>query len=212
MERTVIAKLEKGVRQTITVGELMVLARALEVSPVELVFPVGREAAVEVLPGVQADPWASLQWFTGEDDWLPGSPPDVEEGQDTETLRLYREHDQFVDDWWANRRGAEAIVSTGGRQDLRRFRSESDPDSVDAHRLQLFTSAMKNNEDAIRAVRRAMRDRGLTPPELGAEAAYIEEGPAEDRVRAAAHARGVGIEEARRQIRNDLGEDYTKGD
>ena len=64
LARPTISKLEKGLRETITVGELQVLARALGVAPVDLLFPIGQEQGVEVLPGQQMEPWSAYRWFT----------------------------------------------------------------------------------------------------------------------------------------------------
>ena len=63
--RSVLSKLEKCHRQTITVDELLVLAQALDVPPVQLLFPVGREETVEALPGRHVDPWDAVKWFGG---------------------------------------------------------------------------------------------------------------------------------------------------
>jgi transcriptional regulator with XRE-family HTH domain len=64
--RVVIANLERGHRETITVGELMALAAALDVPPVTLVFPVGEPGEVEYLPGRTADAWDAALWFSGD--------------------------------------------------------------------------------------------------------------------------------------------------
>ncbi len=64
--RVVIANLERGHRETITVGELMVLAAALGVPPVTLVFPVGEAGEVEYLPGRTEDAWDAALWFAGD--------------------------------------------------------------------------------------------------------------------------------------------------
>ncbi|MCZ9344665.1 helix-turn-helix transcriptional regulator, partial [Streptomyces sp. TRM76130] len=41
IDRSVIAKIEKGLRQSISVAELVVIARALGVPPVLLLYPLG---------------------------------------------------------------------------------------------------------------------------------------------------------------------------
>ena len=66
--RSVIANLENGRRDNISVAELVILARALDVPPVLLLYPVGCEDTVEVSPGEQLPPWDALQWFTGASD------------------------------------------------------------------------------------------------------------------------------------------------
>ncbi|MEV5940296.1 hypothetical protein [Streptomyces sp. NPDC051994] len=66
LDRSVIAKLEKGIRQTVSVADLLVLAEALELPPLALVFPVGYEDETEVLPGRLEHPVTGLRWASGE--------------------------------------------------------------------------------------------------------------------------------------------------
>jgi transcriptional regulator with XRE-family HTH domain len=68
ISRTVITKLENGRREAVSTAELQVLAAALEMPPVLLLFPLGHQATSEVLPGRAADPWSAIQWFTGYSD------------------------------------------------------------------------------------------------------------------------------------------------
>jgi hypothetical protein len=104
-------------------------------------------------------------------DRLPG---DGEATQDSEAVQLYREHDRLIGEWWANRRKLESILATRGRADLREFRRETDPDMVDDLRARDATEAMRSAEEAVQVIRQDMRNRGLTPPRLGLESAYIE--------------------------------------
>ena len=64
--RLTITKLERGNRQAVTPAEVMVLAVALEVPPVELIFPVGQSEYVEILPGRKVPALDGLRWFSGE--------------------------------------------------------------------------------------------------------------------------------------------------
>lgn len=59
-------------RQSITVQELTVLARALEVPPVALLFPVHAGGRVEVLDGVEVDTMVAAEWWSGSPDapWM----------------------------------------------------------------------------------------------------------------------------------------------
>lgn len=66
LDRSVIAKLEKGIRQTVSVADLLVLAKALELPPLALVFAVGYEEETEVLPGRSEHPVTALRWASGE--------------------------------------------------------------------------------------------------------------------------------------------------
>lgn len=64
--RNTIANLENGRKETVPVHELVILAAALGVSPVELVYPVGRADKVEELPGKEQDPLMAAEWFCDE--------------------------------------------------------------------------------------------------------------------------------------------------
>jgi len=61
-----LANLESGRRGTVSAAELLVLAAALDVAPIELVCPVGFDHQAEMLPGRKMDPLAAMRWFTGE--------------------------------------------------------------------------------------------------------------------------------------------------
>lgn len=66
--RQTVADLESGRRRFVTTAELMVLAAALNTTPVELMFPDVSdepENLVEVLPGVETTGFQAAQWFSG---------------------------------------------------------------------------------------------------------------------------------------------------
>lgn len=65
LPRSILANLENNRRDTISVAELLILAAALDVPPVLLIAPVGRERDLEVLPGTPATPWRVRGWIHG---------------------------------------------------------------------------------------------------------------------------------------------------
>lgn len=76
ISRSVVADLENGRKKSLDVPELLVLAAALGVSPVQLVYPDLPKGNVEVLPGLDQESHDALRWFSGEaglmkptDDW-----------------------------------------------------------------------------------------------------------------------------------------------
>lgn len=173
MDRTVIAKLEKGTRQTITIGEVIVLSRALRVPPVALLFDLGGQGETEVLPGTSTDTWDALKWFTGETDRLPA---DDEVSQDIRSVRWYREHEQLVADWWTRRQELETTLATKGRTWLEAPEMNTAPE-VAQQLIQLKADAMRATENSITLLRQQMRDAGLVPPSLGPAAAYLDSSP-----------------------------------
>ena len=64
--RSVLANFESGRRPTISAAEVVVLAAGLDVSPAELMCPVGYDEQLEMLPGRMMDPRATARWFSGE--------------------------------------------------------------------------------------------------------------------------------------------------
>jgi len=64
--RSVLANLESGRRDAVTVAEVLVLAAALGVAPTELICPVGFDEQIELLPGRMADPLSGSRWVSGQ--------------------------------------------------------------------------------------------------------------------------------------------------
>jgi len=65
ISRTAISNLEVGRKGSVDVLELIVLARALGVPPLLLLYPALSAGEVEVLPGHRASSWAAGEWFAG---------------------------------------------------------------------------------------------------------------------------------------------------
>lgn len=65
--RSTLTNLESGRKEAIVVQELVVIAEALDVSPVELLYPGLPDGQVEYLPGRTARAMDALKNFTGED-------------------------------------------------------------------------------------------------------------------------------------------------
>ena len=63
MGRMVISNLEGGKRESVSTAELLVLARALDVSPLSLLLPP--DAPTEVAPGIVLDAGEARAWFVG---------------------------------------------------------------------------------------------------------------------------------------------------
>jgi transcriptional regulator with XRE-family HTH domain len=66
--RSQIANYESGRKQSLDVAELLVLAAALGVPPVALLFPNLPDGDVEVVPGQVMSSADAMRWFTGEND------------------------------------------------------------------------------------------------------------------------------------------------
>jgi hypothetical protein len=153
LDRAVLAKLEKGLRQTLTVGELMVLAEAVGVPPILLLFPLGDEETVEVLPGRQVPTWDAVKWFSGHgsvsEDWRQSSVP----------TQLWEEHEMAVSNWLE---APDFMVKSQAHG--------VPPENAYAN-MQASRRLMEGNLLALRGRIRAL---GLTPPALPEGLADLE--------------------------------------
>lgn len=93
----------------ITVDELVVLARILDVPPILLLYPVGTADCVEVGNGETAPTWHAARWFVGEERLGGGS---IEGDPGAAPVVLYRRHQTLVDEWIAAMRLRQATPAT----------------------------------------------------------------------------------------------------
>ncbi len=167
LARITITKLEQGHRQAVTPAEVMVLAAALGVPPIELLLPVGAQETAEVLPGQQIPVFDAVRWFSGERDLVTFAgdqggvalavAPEPGEESDVALLRL---HADQVRAW-------HRTVSESTRINVNR-------EWADEVRAQA--------ERSLRVIRAQMRRRGMLLPELPPEFDLDEETPAADDV------------------------------
>lgn len=74
IHRVTVTKIENG-RARFDLGELLILAQALDVPPMTLVYPDMPDGEVEVLPGVIQTSWEAYRWATGMDDAVDEPTP-----------------------------------------------------------------------------------------------------------------------------------------
>ncbi|MFE4336093.1 helix-turn-helix domain-containing protein [Streptomyces sp. NPDC056831] len=116
MPRTVISNIENGRRGNVTVAEVGILAAALEVAPVALLFPVGHAEEVEHLPGRTVSPLEAADWWNGEpasSDWAL-SRLRKHRRLETDIRRLYKGiWEQAISDyrWNGEPGGPEAVAA-----------------------------------------------------------------------------------------------------
>ena len=80
IQRAVIANLESGRRGSITLADIYVLARALNVPPLALLAPLTSEHLVEVLPGRFMTAWDAVGWFNGNSNNVSDSVTQEDDG------------------------------------------------------------------------------------------------------------------------------------
>ena len=164
MAQPVLSNLELGRRETISVAEWLVLAAALQVPPLALLFPVGRVDVVEPVPGFEVSPLIALTWAetgrfpahapTGDDEWPP-TPRPVEPAADKDArlIERYRRHRELIGAWQMADGKAEAV---------RRHWSGDERDAE----LARLESEQRVTAGALRDLRELLRSQELTPPEL----------------------------------------------
>ncbi|WP_405671806.1 helix-turn-helix domain-containing protein [Streptomyces sp. NBC_01530] len=150
--RNVIANMESGRRAVLPLVEVMVLAKALRMSPISLIYPVGYVDEVRQLPYQEPRPaWDAVQWFTGN------SP--AEDATD-HMLDHFLAHDLEL-------RSALAAVES---EDYERWKVRTAANRVQreaAERaLARYVDQAAKAKDELRHHRDAIREAGGTPPHL----------------------------------------------
>jgi transcriptional regulator with XRE-family HTH domain len=113
LSRIVITKLENGRREDVSTAELMILAQALGMPPIELLFPIGRSDAVcEIAPGRGLSPWDAALWFMGQVRLrvTPEGFVSTEDAAPDDTVPLFVQHDELVARWRASAVDLQADV------------------------------------------------------------------------------------------------------
>lgn len=168
--KTTITNLETGRRTSIDLAEFLVLAEVYRVPPISLLFPLGTEASVAVLPDREVPTWEAVAWFTGETPLTKPAP----QGSAREVLDTFRAHSDAV---------ATAAASTRLAKDRRRKASIT----LDSGRRETLLEAAASYEQLafddcreLREFRQAMRERGLVPPALPADLSFVDEPDPQD--------------------------------
>lgn len=163
VNRVAISKLENGNRNgKFEITELIVLAEALNVPPILLLYPDIPDGAVEYRPGLEVDSWLAANIFTGEH---------TQHG-DTRTnalpLILMRQHDALLGEHKRAskaRAEAEANAQKAGRPgdhagDTKEFFDAREALTELAH----AENEQQRIEIQIARLRDAMRQIDITPP------------------------------------------------
>jgi transcriptional regulator with XRE-family HTH domain len=153
--RQVIMRLEHERRDNVSVSELSVLAAALEISPVLLLYPLGRDEQTEYLPGHKASTFEAARWWSGEVAVDPRG--DMYPGERRAPVLLFRDHYEVLTE-------VPADYTEAAYQRARRGR----PGAPAGQREPMFAVL------ALREIRASIRDAGLKPPQLPKTLAWID--------------------------------------
>jgi transcriptional regulator with XRE-family HTH domain len=160
LRRSVLANLESGRRDSVSVAELLVLAAALGVAPVLLVLPVGRAVLSEVLPRSHTDTWSAAEWFCGR-----ANKPFGDDGGHAGTGAVtYRAPIELYADYYSGlRRWVDATAQ------LRRLPPEvaADTEGPLGDIALALTESMQAAEKSVRDAQDRILNAGLELPEGG---------------------------------------------
>lgn len=99
ISRAAIANYESGRKKGLDVTELMVLAAALRLPPLALLFPQLPDGRVEVLPGLTGSCWDGVAWFSGEERSPDSGGEDWPASKELQLLRaVRRRRDRLMSD------------------------------------------------------------------------------------------------------------------
>jgi transcriptional regulator with XRE-family HTH domain len=115
LSRQAISKIENEDRR-VTLDELSSVAMALDVPPVLLTLPLGRDPMVQLAPNYTVPTWDAVKWWIGE--------IGREGGDDvgTAVLGYFRDHDELTRTVLYNRSAETGLAQTWGERlrDLRK--------------------------------------------------------------------------------------------
>lgn len=148
--RNVIANWESGRRLTLTVPELLVLAKAVDTPPAALVCPLGGSTDLNYLPHESSDSWTAFSWFTGED-------------LDYGDTALFREYAGVERRIRTEHHDAWQLQYSGARKDWLRD-SEA--------KFSLLAKAVRRE---LVPIRTHMHEMEMTPPPLPSHLAFLDD-------------------------------------
>ena len=90
ISRTTISELESGKRKAVTTAELCVLAWALQVPPMRLLYPDLPDGPVDIVPGVTVPSIKAATWFSGESDLGEPEPKPASLESDSDRIKKIR--------------------------------------------------------------------------------------------------------------------------
>lgn len=157
-----ISKIETGSKAFLSIGEVYVIAAALEISPSLLVAPFYRGGEVEVLPGVAVPTDAAYGWLVGE----TPAPVDVGDRDPDDALDLIRQRDEH------NRLYREVAVLDQRINWLRRVaanaRANGDVDKAEAlsHDIDARSREAQTAWETLVRLRSLIRAQGNVPPAI----------------------------------------------
>lgn len=162
---SVINNLETGRRASLGVAELLVVSEALGVAPVSLLFPLGLQETVEILPGRETPVWEAVAWFTDETPIAKAAP----EGSPRSIIDAFRVHADAV----STARTSQRLLGEHQRKAATTLQPGRRADHMRS--AEQYGEMLLQDAQALRALRADLRQRGLVPPELPNDLRFVDE-------------------------------------
>jgi hypothetical protein len=185
--RVTITKLERGLRQAITPGEVFVLAAALEVSPIDLLLPVGHQETIEILPGARTTALDAVRWIAGDFSLRMDADGRLRLDQDGNPIlgrpdpggesdaSLVRRHSILLHNWYSAAADADVALMTAARglDEDQGEQARTSHEAAEHYKATIVYSMWQ--------VRAEMRRRHMHLPELPRDLeAFLERGGPDD--------------------------------
>jgi transcriptional regulator with XRE-family HTH domain len=162
--RSVIANIETGRRDSVSVDELLILAAALDIPPILLLTPIGVDETMELLPEVVVSPWLARGWIMGTRpiEFAGGSLTNWRDSR--RAIALYDIHRLLVQEYLAIQGRIKRATSRtdGAATDYGVFRGVEDRQSY----LQALVRDLARSLHSLRVHRMTIETEGFTVPEL----------------------------------------------
>lgn len=187
ISRSTLADLENGRRTTLTVAELLILAAALEVPPLLLALPLGRQEDLEILPALQMNTWDSARWWQGEAVIKgSGNASELSSDPDVDVLLLAHAHadllrmlsllENMIMQLAAltHNDPAEAKAAAIDPTDIRTLANAPLSLVIGAPLIQSINGNYEQIAESLGEIRNTMREQGLIPPPLPPKLAHLD--------------------------------------
>lgn len=134
ISRSTITDLENKRRRFVSTAELCVLAWALKVPPIRLLYPDLPDGPVEIIPGKSVPSITAATWFSGETLFLPDMRPGDREADHEQWMRDAHEQREISEGARLVQLSRERITTQSSITSLlelaARLRDSEDPDGV----------------------------------------------------------------------------------
>jgi transcriptional regulator with XRE-family HTH domain len=172
MQRTVIANLENGRRETLSVAELLILAAALDIPPTLLISAVGLEPTVNILPGVEETTWRTRGWILGAlaPNYSMFSPKAWQQGR--RAIELYDMHRLLVNECQQVIRRIRRLTGDRGL-DVSDFPTLEGTAKLQRTDLIEVVLELSYSLDRLRTHRNHIRSEGYLAPEMPSSLAVM---------------------------------------